>query len=379
MNDHSVLASGLLEKIGETTSRLNYKTIELEQPILIEKQIPDHETGMEEIDTLLTDPKVGVIKKSSELKAIGHRVVHGGEAFCEPTLITDKVIAAIKEHIPLAPLHNPANLTGIQSAVNLFKGVPQVAVFDTAFHGSLPPYAFRYALPNDFYENMKIRRYGFHGTSHLYVSKETSKLLGKPLEKLNLITVHLGNGASICAVKNGKSVDTSMGMTPLEGLIMGTRCGDIDPALHFYLAENGGLEISEINTILNKKSGLKGLVGINDMRDILKKAKDGDENASLAVEMYSYRIKKYIGAYYASLGKLDAIVFTAGIGENSSEIREYSVSEMESLGISIDKEKNREKSKTPREVQDKKSNIKILVIPTNEELEIALQAVDVIS
>jgi acetate kinase len=379
MEDHRVLASGLLEKIGESTSRLSHKTKELDEPILIEKQIADHKIGMEEIDTLLTDPKVGVIKKSSELKAIGHRVVHGGEAFHEPTLITDEVISAIKEHTPLAPLHNPANLTGIESAISLFKGVPQIAVFDTAFHQSLPAHAFRYALPNEYYEKLKVRRYGFHGTSHLFVSKAAAELLGKGLDNLNLITAHLGNGASIAAVKNGKSVDTSMGMTPLEGLIMGTRSGDIDPAIHFYLAEHSNLEFMEINKVLNKQSGLKGLVGINDMRDIFQKMTEGDPKAALAVEMYAYRIKKYIGAYYAALGSVDAIVFTAGIGENSPQIRELALNSMQSLGIEIDKEKNDIKEKRAREIQSENSKIKILVIPTNEELEIAIQSAEVIS
>ncbi|MFC1669706.1 acetate/propionate family kinase [Spirochaetota bacterium] len=379
MPNQSNIASGLLERIGEKKSRLSHNTGDLEKPMVIEKPVKDHEVGMKEIVELLTDKTIGVIKHPSEISAIGHRIVHGGEAFKAPTVIDEEVIEAIKEHIPLAPLHNPANLIGIETASSLFQDVMNVGVFDTAFHQSLLPHSFHYAIPNSYYQKLKIRRYGFHGISHGYVTKKTAAYLGKPVDSVNLITAHLGNGASMCAIKNGKSVDTSMGMTPLEGLIMGTRSGDIDPAIHFYLADHSELEFHEIDELLNKESGLKGLVGINDMRDIIKRKHDGDENAILAIDMYTYRIKKYIGSYFAVLGGVDAIVFTAGIGENSADVRELSLKGMEEMGISIDKDKNNSSKDGIFEIQDSKSRIKVLVVPTDEELEIALQTYDIIA
>jgi acetate kinase len=276
-------------------------------------------------------------------------------------------------------LHNPGNLSGIFAAQKFFKGVKNVAVFDTAFHQTMPEGNYRYAIPNEYYEKYKIRRYGFHGTSHQYVSKLAAKFLNKPIESINMITLHLGNGASVCAIKNGKSFDTSMGMTPLEGLIMGTRTGDIDPAIPFFLADHVKLSFKEIDTMLNKQSGLKGISSLNDMRDILAKREEGDKNAKLAVEMYVKRIRKYIGAYLIGLdGKLDAIVFTAGIGENASEIRKLCIENLSTLGIELDENKNKANSKEVREISNAKSKIKILVCPTNEELEIALQAKEVI-
>jgi len=302
-------------------------------------------------------------------------VVHGGEEFRKPTLIDKKVIDTIRRLSPLAPLHNPANLLGIEVAMQSAPQVPQVAVFDTAFHQSIPVHAFRYALPEELYEAHQVRRYGFHGTSHHYVAGQAAVFMDRPLDSLNLITLHLGNGASAAAVKKGISIDTSMGMTPLEGLIMGTRCGDIDPAIIFYLKRKTGLARDEVEAILNKDSGLKGICGVNDMRQIEALAGSGNARAQLAIEMFCYRIKKYIGAYLAVLGELDALVFTAGIGEKSPLIRAGACGGLSHLGIEIDPEKNNRKSKKAFEIQKQGSAIKILVIPTNEELEIAEQTV----
>ncbi|MFV0510951.1 MAG: acetate kinase, partial [Shewanella algae] len=304
MTDESVLAVGLVERIGEDVGHLetkifpgteNQRKIELKQPV------PNHKEGMLAAIGTLTDPKQGVLKDSSEIGAIGHRVVHGGEDFHLSTLITDDVLAAVKANTPLAPLHNPANLDGINVAMELFKDVPQVGVFDTAFHQTIPRRAYMYALPYEFYEKDRVRRYGFHGTSHKFVASEAAKLLGKPLNECNLITVHLGNGCSVTAVENGISIDTSLGMTPLEGLVMGTRSGDLDPAILLYLHKNRGMSFDDLDRVLNKESGLKGLCGMNDMRDIHAAAESGDERAKLAVEVQTYRVKKYIGAYMAVL------------------------------------------------------------------------------
>ena len=355
-----VLASGVLERIGE------------------EAGVRDHRAGMEQIVRSLTDPGQGVIRAAAEIAAVGHRVVHGGEAFRRPVLIDEQVLAAIRQNVPLAPLHNPANLVGIEVARSLFPGVPQVAVFDTAFHQTLPPRAFRYGLPRELYERHRIRRYGFHGSSHQYVAKEAARRLGRPLAELNLITIHLGNGASITAIAKGQSVDTSMGMTPLEGLLMGTRSGDLDPSILFHLAEFFSMSVGEIHNLLNQQSGLKGICGENDMREILKRRAAGDKLAALAVEIYTYRIKKYIGAYYAVLGEVDALVFTAGVGENAPEIREQACAGLQRLGIALDPEKNAGASGSPREIQSAQSTVKVLVIPTNEELEIARQTLEVL-
>jgi acetate kinase len=301
--------------------------------------------------------------------------VHGGEEFREPTLIDDAVIAAIRRKIPLAPLHNPANLLGIEVTRARRPDVPQVAVFDTAFHHSLPPHAYHYAIPYQLYETLQIRRYGFHGTSHQYVANADAAHLGKPLESLNLITLHLGNGASAAAVEKGRSVDTSMGMTPLEGLMMGTRCGDLDPAIVFFLATTGGKTLEEVEGLLNSQGGLRGICGVNDMREALESAASGDDRARLAIEMYAYRIKKYIGAYLAVLGRVDALIFTAGIGENSAEIRARSCAGLAGLGIEIDPARNGERVDGVHEIQREGSPVKILVVPTNEELEIAEETV----
>jgi len=372
----TVLASGVLEQIGEAESRLTHHTRTAPGEMdAIEKTeaVADHQAGFELIGTVLGES--GALRDTTELSGIGHRVVHGGEEFKEPTLINEEVIDTIRRLIPLAPLHNPANLLGIEVAMQSAPQVPQVAVFDTAFHQSIPEHAFRYAIPQNLYEKHHVRRYGFHGTSHHYVAKQAAMLMGRPLKALNLITLHLGNGASATAVKAGKSIDTSMGMTPLEGLIMGTRSGDVDPAIIFYLGRQTGLGRDAVESVLNKDSGLKGICGVNDMRQIEGMAREGNSRAQLSIEMFCHRIKKYIGAYAAILGRLDALIYTAGIGENSALIRARSCRGLTHLGIKVDAEKNRRKSKDAFEIQTADSRVKVLVIPTNEELEIAEQTV----
>ena len=369
------LVAGIIEQIGEKLShaKIKFANQELEKNIAI----PDHKKGLEIMNDLLIESKI--IKDLCELDGIGHRVVHGGEEFSKPTIINESVVKQIEKLIPLAPLHNPANLEGIKSSIEHCPNVPQVAVFDTAFHSSIPPHAYMYALPYETYEKNGVRRYGFHGTSHHFIAKEAAKYLNIDIDKLNAITLHLGNGASMSAVKNGKSIDTSMGLTPLEGLIMGTRCGDIDPAIIFYLARVEGLNIDELDNMLNKKSGLKGICGNNDMREIGDMSENGDEKAKLALEMFSYRIKKYIGSYSAVLGRVDCLIFTGGIGENDIEVRKNSCLNLENLGISLDLEANNQRAKEIIEVNTKQSKVKVLVIPTNEELEIALQVKSLIS
>jgi acetate kinase len=379
IHNSSLLASGLLERIGETESRLRHRWLNTEKTydeVVETRHVPDHRKGFDWIVDVNTRTSPG---GERELFGIGHRVVHGGEVFHEPTLINDSVVAAIKKMIPLAPLHNPANLTGIEVTLERRPDVPQVAVFDTAFHQTMPPRAFHYALPQDLYTEHHVRRYGFHGTSHLHVAKKAAGHLEQPLDNLNLITIHLGNGASAAAIKSGKSVDTSMGITPLEGLIMGTRCGDIDPAIHFYLCRATGKTNEELEIMFNKESGLKGICGANDMREIIRLASNGNERSQLAIDMYCYRIKKYIGAYCAVLGRVDALVFTGGIGENAALIRKLCCEGLDNLGIVIDNQKNEVCSGKLSEIQGEKSSIKILVIPTNEELEIARQTYELIS
>jgi acetate kinase len=343
------------------------------EKIVNSEPVADHQAGFQLIGAVMGQS--GALQDTRKLSGIGHRVVHGGEEFTEPTLIDENVMGIIRRLSPLAPLHNPANLLGIEVTLQSAPRVPQVAVFDTAFHQSIPVHAFRYAIPQDLYEAHQVRRYGFHGTSHAYVAKQAARLMDRPLNAINLITLHLGNGASAAAVEGGKSIDTSMGMTPLEGLIMGTRCGDIDPAIIFYLKRKTGLTRDEVETLLNKDSGLKGICGINDMRQIEDLAQSGNSQAQLAIEMVCYRIKKYIGAYHAVLGRLDALVFTAGIGEKSPLIRAGACRGLSHLGIEIDPEKNKRKSKKAFEIQTRGSSVRVLVIPTNEELEIAEQTV----
>ena len=378
LETYSVIATGFVEKIGEAECRLKHNWLNKEnkyEEIVETKYVPDHRKGFDWIVDVAARTSSG---EKRDLFGIGHRVVHGGESFREPTLIDDRAIAAIKKMIPLAPLHNPANLTGIEVARQRRPDVPQVAVFDTAFHQSMPPHAFHYALPKEVYTEHHVRRYGFHGTSHHYVAKKAAKCLDRPLETLNMITLHLGNGASATAVRKGESVDTSMGMTPTEGLVMGTRCGDIDPAIHFYLSRSTGRTSEELEKMFNKESGLKGICGVNDMREIIRLAGSGDKDAQLAIDVYCYRIRKYIGAYSAVLGQVDALVFTGGIGENAALIRKLCCEDLDCFGIILDNPKNKASSGEVSEIQEDRSPVRILVIPTDEELEIAKQTCELI-
>lgn len=374
MRDETVLAAGLVERIGEEEGRLvcelrpgtaDVSEVELRCPI------PGHQEGMHLAVEVLSENDGGVIRDRKEIDRIGHRFVHGGENFHAPTMIDDKVVTDLEATIPLAPLHSPPNLDGIRVALELFPDALQVAVFDTAFHQSIPTYAHIYALPYQLYEKYRIRRYGFHGTSHKYVAGECAKQLGKAADECNLITIHLGNGCSMTAVENGKSVDTTMGLTPLEGLVMGTRSGDMDPAIHAFLARNAGMTIEEIDQMLNKQAGLKGICGLNDLRDIHDAIAEGDRLAELALEIQTYRNRKYIGSYMAVLGRVDAIVFTAGIGENDPVTRAKSLKGLECFGVELDTEINDQRVKTPTRISTAKSSIEVWVIPTNEELAIA--------
>ena len=381
MENSTVLAGGLVERIGEPAGRIKHRlnhggeTQEITRDLVIK----DHRQGLMLVVDLLTDADFGVIETPTEIEAIGHRVVHGGDRFSQSTVITAEVKATIKELIPLAPLHNPANLTGIEVATEVFPKATQVAVFDTAFHQTMPSEAYRYAIPQNLYDEYRIRSYGFHGTSHLFVSRKAIEYLGKPEAETKIITLHLGNGASAAAVKGGKSIDTSMGLSPLPGLIMGTRSGDIDPAIVFYLGRNLEMSFDEIDALLNKKSGLIGICGNNDLRDIQQRRASGDLAAALALEMYAYRVKKYIGAYIAALGGLDALVFTAGAGENNTIVRWLSCQGLENLGIQVDEAKNNRGVRGEvTEIQSAASKVKVLIIPTNEELEIAQQTLAVI-
>ncbi|BHH82814.1 acetate kinase [Desulforhopalus sp. 52FAK] len=374
MEDESVLASGLIERIGEEVGLLKCTFMpdsDKEQVAKIQEPIANHNTGMMLAVNLLSEEKYGVLSGKDDIGAVGHRVVHGGEDFHQPAIVTDEIMAAIEKNIPLAPLHNPANIDGIRVAQELFPGVPQVAVFDTAFHQTMPPQAYHYALPYELYEKERIRRYGFHGTSHKFVASECAKLMGKPLSELNIIAIHLGNGCSMTAIKNGESVDTTLGLTPLEGLVMGTRSGDVDPAVHAFLSRNCGMDIDAIDSMLNKESGLKGLCGLNDMRDIHAAIEEGNERAQLALDVQTYRNKKYVGAYMAALGKVDAIIFTAGIGENDNIVRAKTVEGLESFGIEMDLEVNNQRVKEPILLSKSSSSVQIWGIPTNEELAIA--------
>ncbi|EMG36716.1 acetate kinase [Desulfocurvibacter africanus PCS] len=381
MANGSVLATGLVERIGEGTGKIKHKNAPdsaHETESVRELPIPDHKAGMQLAAELLTEPGKGVVKDTSDIDAVGHRIVHGGEYFSEPALVDDSVVEKIREVSPLAPLHNPGHIVGIEESRKLFPGIPQVVVFDTAFHQTMPSEAYIYALPYEYYSELKVRRYGFHGTSHRFVAKETAKLLGKPLSECNIITLHLGNGCSMAAVRGGKCVDTSMGLTPLAGLMMGTRCGDIDPAILAYLASQKGLSIQDMDQVMNKQSGLKGVCGSNDMRDVHAMREKGDARAQLAFDMFCYRIKHYIGAYYAVLGRVDALAFTAGIGENDEHVRAKCCEGLEPLGIAIDSAVNLKRAKGARDLSQSGGRVKVFVVPTNEELEIATQVMDVI-
>lgn len=379
MNNQSVLVAGILEEIGRTESTLKHRKSNGNGEFVEfthSQPVHDHSAGFHLIMEFLAHPTRGW--DLGDLSGVGHRIVHGGEAFRTPTLIDKKVITTIKAMIPLAPLHNPANLTGVELALEQFQSVPQVAIFDTAFHQSMPPHAFRYALPNEMYTDYRVRRYGFHGTSHQYVAKQAAKLLNLSLDSVNLISLHLGNGASATAIRQGRSIDTSMGMTPLEGLIMGTRCGDIDPAVQGYLVRVTGKSYEEIGTMFEKASGLQGICGSSDMREVVRLAESGDSFGTLALDMFCYRIKKYIGAYFAVLGRVDAIVFTGGIGENSPIVRGRCSEGLDSLGIALDEGLNRHRGREPFSINSDESRVKLLVIPTNEELEIAIQTLELI-
>ncbi|QYX77453.1 acetate kinase [Streptomyces akebiae] len=372
MRDSGRLAVGLVERIGEENSRLKHTPLttggasrERTGPIA------DHEAALKAVAEELAADGLGL--DSAELAAIGHRVVHGGQSFTEPTVIDDTVLAEIERLIPVAPLHNPANLTGIRTARALRPDLPQVAVFDTAFHTTMPESAARYAIDVETADAYRIRRYGFHGTSHAYVSRATAELLGKDPSEVNVIVLHLGNGASASAVEGGRCVDTSMGLTPLEGLVMGTRSGDMDPAVIFHLMRVGGMSTDEIDTLLNKKSGLIGLCGDNDMREIRRRIDGGDERAKLAFDIYIHRLKKYIGAYYAVLGRVDAVAFTAGVGENAAPVREAALAGLAGLGLAVDGDLNAVRSDEPRLISPAGARVAVAVVPTDEELEIATQ------
>lgn len=378
MNTEKPLASGIVERIGLEQGILKYKTFVNGEKNEVKEEfpIPNHTVGLKRVAELLTDAKVGVVADPSEIQAVGHRLVHGGEAFTKTVEVTDEVKAKVKELFPLAPLHNPANLIGVEVAETVFPKAKQVGVFDTAFHQSIPEKAYRYAIPESFYREMGIRKYGFHGTSHKYVSEKALEYLGNP--KAKIVTIHLGNGASMAAVDGGTCVDTTMGMGPLCGLIMGTRSGDLDPAIIFYLAEQKGYKVTEIDKILNKESGIKGLTGVTDMRDVEDLVVKGDKAAILASDMYAYRIKQFIGSYAAAMNGLDAIVFTAGIGENDHNIRRLVCENMDFYGIDCDLEENAIRKSVAREINTPAARTKVLIIPTNEELEIARETLELI-
>ncbi|NLG57816.1 MAG: acetate kinase [Clostridiales bacterium] len=369
MTDESTLAKGLIERIGIPGSRL--KQTAGEKKHMAELPMNDHIEASKQMIAALTDPEHGVLSSMDEISAVGHRVVQGGETFTTSILIDEACINAIKANIPLAPLHNPANLMGIKACLQVMPEKPMVAVFDTSFHQTMPPQAYLYGFPHEYYDRLRVRRYGFHGTSHRYVSRRGAQFLGKELEDLRVITCHLGNGSSICAVDRGKSVDTSMGLTPLEGVLMGTRSGTVDPAALQFIMNSDNIDIDEMLEILNKKSGFLGVSGVSsDMRDVEKAAEEGNVRAQVALDMLFRGIKKYIAAYAAIMGGVDVIIFTAGIGENSGELREAVLSDMEFMGISIDKAKNKVRG-VEADISAEDSRVKLLVIPTNEELVIA--------
>ena len=378
--DLSVISSGIIEQIGtdKSTTRLHFINLSgIKQQLTQNNPVSNHQNAIKVMTELLLQS--GTLMGIDELAGIGHRVVHGGEAFQQPVRINKQVMNAIAALIPLAPLHNPANLMGIQVAMELAAEIPQAAIFDTAFHQSIPEHAYLYALPYDLYKQKKVRRYGFHGTSHRYVAGQAAAHLNKPLEDLNIISLHLGNGASAAAIRGGKSIDTSMGMTPLEGLVMGTRSGDLDPAILFYLNRENDLDMDALDTLLNKQSGLKGICGENDMRTISTAAEQGDSQAILALDLFCYRLKKYIGAYIAALGGVDCIVFTGGIGENSAIVRQLSCQGLQWLGINLDEQKNTYCKTSITEIHTTDSRVSLLVIATDEEYEIARQTLDIIN
>ena len=372
-----VLAKGLCERIG-IDGKFTYKPTGKEAVKEADVAMPTHSEAIQAVLNALVDPANGVIASMDEIGAVGHRVVHGGEKFASSVLITDEVMAAIEECNPLAPLHNPANIIGIKACQALMPNTPMVAVFDTAFHQTMPPVAYTYALPYEYYEQDKVRRYGFHGTSHKYVSQRAAAMLGKPIEALKLISCHLGNGSSVTALDGGKSVDTSMGFTPLAGLPMGTRCGDIDAGILEYLMNKHGYNIDEMLSILNKKSGVLGISGVSsDFRDLEAAALQGNQRAQLALDSFDYNVKKLIGAYAAAMGGVDAIIFTAGVGENGPDTRANVVSGLEYMGVKLDAEKNNTRGKEV-DVATDDSTVRVLGIPTNEELMLAMDTAAIV-
>lgn len=377
MENEQVLAEGRVERIGQENAIITHQSQGKEK---VSKTMPilEHTVAIRECLNLLTDPQQGVIKNVSEIDAVGHRVVHGGESFSDSVLIDDRTKEILDSLAELAPLHNPANVTGIRAAEKIMPKTPQVAVFDTAFHSTIPSHAHLYAIPYTIYQRHKVRRYGFHGTSHKYVSQRAAELMGRDITDLKIISCHLGNGASIAAIAGGKSVDTSMGFTPLEGLMMGTRSGDIDPGAIFYIMRKEGLTLHEIDSMLNKHSGLFGIAGVSDMRDIEKGIEEDDKLCKLAFDIYEYRIRKYIGSYIAAMNGVDAIVFTAGIGENTPALRSQLVANLPYLGISINEENNRKRGEDI-EISTPDSKVKVFVIPTDEELVIARDTADIVS
>lgn len=370
MDDEKVLAQGIAERIGLNDSILTHKTSNGDKH-KINLNFKNHKEALNKILELLISKEYGVLKSLSEIDAVGHRVVHGGEKYSKAVLVNEDVKKSIKELFSLAPLHNPANLIGIEVCEELMKNVPMVALFDTAFHQSMNLEEFLYAIPYELYKENGIRKYGFHGSSHKYVSEKAADIAKKDIKNLKIISCHLGNGASLCAIKNGKSFDTTMGFSPLDGLVMGTRCGSIDPSIPLYLIKNNKLSVEEVDNLLNKKSGVLGISSVSsDFRDIEDEAKKGNKKASLALDIFHYRIKKQIGAYIAALNGVDIIIFTAGVGENGPETREEVLKDMDFFGIILDKEKNKVRGKI-QEISAKNSKVKVFVIPTNEELVIA--------
>jgi len=378
MEDRSVLVKGICDRIGIDNSLMEYQ-VPGKDKVVMRKEMKKHKDAIAFVLQALVDKEIGVIKSTSEISGVGHRVLHGGEKFHDPALINDSVMDAIRECIPLGPLHNPANIMGIEGCVAEMPDTPMVAVFDTGFHQTMPKHAYIYAIPYDMYEKYGIRKYGFHGTSHKYVTQRAAEILGKPIEELKLICCHLGNGASISAVKYGKCVDTTMGLTPLDGLEMGTRCGTLDPAAVTFIMQKENMSAAEMDTYLNKKSGLLGVSGVSsDMRDLQAAASNGDKRARLAIDIFCYRVKTYIGSYIAAMNGVDAILFTGGIGENDGRIRELSLDQMDALGIIIDKEKNAIRGKEI-DITGSGATVKTLIVPTNEELAIAKETMKLLS
>ncbi len=374
MTNEMVLAKGLCDRIGIDNSFIK-QSRGSEEAVVLNKELKNHKDAIEAVISALIDDKIGVIKNMSEISAVGHRIVHGGEKFNSSVVIDEKVMAAVRECIDIAPLHNPPNIIGIEACQQIMPNIPMVAVFDTTFHSSMPDYAYLYALPYELYEKYGIRKYGFHGTSHKYVAERTAAMLDKPLSELKIITCHLGNGSSICAVNKGKSVDTSMGFTPLQGLAMGTRSGTIDPEVVTFLMEKENLDVKGVSNLLNKKSGVLGISGVSsDFRDLHAAADEGNSRAELAIEIFCYGVKKFIGEYIAVMNGVDAIVFTAGVGENNDIARKMIVSNMDFLGIKIDEEKNKLRGKEV-DISAEGATVRTLVIPTNEELAIAKETV----